>query len=205
MTNQQTNKASLTYIIDLAPVLSRPQTKTTHKMSRVYLLVRLQSENSASPSYRTHNITTAELPDALQTSTLHTIKEYAIIDEDADGPGIYRIAIDIVTVIGKDMHICYGTTSYNDAVQRLHKIPQYAKELDKERRKINSSTTLECRWIKPTCIEFVFKAQEEVGFLWYELVEVMVEDQAKSDVEEEIDQERDKKRRKKAEMKNVDI
>jgi len=164
-------------------------------MPQVYLIVRFDSTNESKPSYRTHDITITGMPIILADDHTRLVKDYTIIDDKAlDGPWTYRVAVDIIKMAGKGLHISYGATSRDEALQKLDEIPYFAKESDKERRKDDHVPKARSDWLGETCVRIKLR---EDSYCWYELISADVEDLAKyKAVEESADHEEDRKRRR---------
>jgi hypothetical protein len=175
-------------------------------MPSIYLIVRFESANNTSPSFRTYDLTTKKLPSNLQGSKLHTIKDYTVINDAATGPAIYHAAVEIIKMDDKDVHISWGTMSRDEATARLQKIPKYAKESGVERHKVNKNTSTHVRWKDPMTVEIELTARKpDSPCLWYQLVEVEVGDEEEEEkVKVEIDKGREGKKRKTSKKAEAD-
>jgi hypothetical protein len=164
------------------------------KMPRLYLIVRFDTSDSSQPSYNTTDITITGVPAALSDDPTRIFSTYTVIDEeDPGGPWIYRVAVEIVKVAKDNVHISYGTLSYDDALQRLQDLPHHIRESDKERVQDEANVKAEVVWADAKRL----KAKLRKGrFLWYELVEVDAENRANWKAHEDADRGVDKKRRR---------
>jgi hypothetical protein len=163
-------------------------------MPRLYLIVRFDTSDSSQHSYNTTEITITGVPAALSDDPTRIFSTYTVIDEeDPGGPWIYRVAVEIVKVAKDNVHISYGTLSYDDALQRLQDLPHHIRESDKERVQDEANVKAEVVWADAKRL----KAKLRKGrFLWYELVEVDAENRANWKAHEDADRGVDKKRRR---------
>jgi hypothetical protein len=165
------------------------------KMPRIYLIVRSDTSDSFQPSYNTTDITITGVPASLSDDPTRVFSTYTVIDEeDPGGPWIYRVAVEIVKVAKHNVHISYGTLSYDDALQRLQDLPHYIRESDKKRVQDEANVKAEVVWADAKRLKVKLRKGR---FLWYELVEVDAENRANWKAhEEDANREGDKKRRK---------
>jgi hypothetical protein len=192
-------------------------------MPKLYLIVRFECHNATQPSCRTHDISITGMPIALEDDHTRLLATYTVIDNEApNGPWTYRVAADIIKMTGRGLHISYGSMSRDGAMERLQKIPEFAKENGEERQKHyqtesddllpweevetegNSGpeyTEAEIRWMNKTCVRIKLRSD---SYCWYKLVSADVEDMSKykaveekeAEEKEEVEKGGDKKRRK---------
>jgi hypothetical protein len=167
-------------------------------MPRIYLIVRFDATKNSKPSFKTFDITTAILLPELKADVTRIVKEYTVIDDlAASDPSIYRVAVEMFKIEGKNMHISYGTTNGEDAHTRFHRIMGFAKELDRTRVKSSEATDdvrAEIKMVEHKCIRIKLRKD---SFTWYEVVFMDVESRTKGAAgEDESTKGRDRKRRK---------
>jgi hypothetical protein len=147
-------------------------------MPRLYLIIRCETESTTPPTHKTSDITTTGVPPDLKSDAIRIYATHTVIDnEAANGPEIYQVSTEAAKRTVDEVHISYGATSQEDVSLRFNRIPAYAKEVDKERKKINPIAA-QCTWCSPTRIMIGLKPDR---FLWYELVEVDVVAEAEDD------------------------
>jgi hypothetical protein len=143
--------------------------------------VRFDASKSSKPSIRTFDVTTANLSPQPMTNTTCVMKNYTVIDDPAsENPSIYRVAVEMFKMDGKNMHISCGTTNGKDAHGRFYRIIGHAKEIDRTRIRILDATDdvkADIQLVELRCIRLKLRKD---SFGWYELVFVDVESRMKA-------------------------
>jgi len=104
-------------------------------MPRLFLIVRFSAPDSELPTHLTHDIAISGVPATLSSDTTRELATYHIVD-DKDSC-TYRVAVSTPIAPDVSVHISYGTTSRDEAMERLQKMPGFIWESDKERRGVD--------------------------------------------------------------------
>jgi hypothetical protein len=187
-------------------------------MPRLHFIVRFDSSSSVKPTYRATDISITGLPAALEYDETRLFDTHTVIDgEVPGGPWTYRVAIEIAKEANKGLHIVYGTSDRNDAVQRLQSISKWIPEGKEERQRsyeaINHYLEERKRDIEDenfeaqvlsssqTCVKIKLRKR---SFCWYELVSADVADRDKVDTKETTDLNRsEEQERRRKEVEDV--
>jgi hypothetical protein len=158
-------------------------------MPRVHLILRFDSSSDKKPLLETSDITTNGDPACSKTENPYGTTTYTIIDDKTDDT--YRVTIEVPRKDNDNVHVSYGSTSREDVLPRLTKIPGYMRESDIKRTEHQGDNVDKAviSWWGDSCIRIKLRKD---SFMWYEVVAIDVE--AEDDGEEKPEVKKQKKK-----------